>query len=114
MHVRVLLFAGLRERAGADQIELELPDGALRRATRSQQLRALTDGVPVVMAVNQEYADGRAPLHAGDELALIPPRVRGVRSARCTCASLRSRWRSTRCSRSSATRARARSSPSPA
>jgi len=26
-----------------------------------------------VMAVNHEYADADAPLHAGDELALIPP-----------------------------------------
>jgi molybdopterin synthase catalytic subunit len=37
------------------------------------QLRALTNGLPVVMAVNQEYAEADAPLHAGDELALIPP-----------------------------------------
>ena len=28
MQVRVRLFAGLRERAGADELELELPDGA--------------------------------------------------------------------------------------
>ena len=28
MHVRVRLFAVLRERAGAGEIELELPDGA--------------------------------------------------------------------------------------
>ena len=33
----------------------------------------LTDGLPVVMAVNQEYAEPTATLHAGDELALIPP-----------------------------------------
>src|SRR5919197_2568660 len=29
--------------------------------------------MPVVMAVNREYARAEAPLHAGDELALIPP-----------------------------------------
>ncbi len=66
------LFAGLRERAGADEVELELPDGALV-ADAIEQMRALTDGVPVVMAVNEEYADGDTPLQSGDELALIPP-----------------------------------------
>jgi molybdopterin synthase catalytic subunit len=66
------LFAGLRERAGADELELELPDGAVV-ADALERVRALTDGVPVVMAVNHEYADAGATLHAGDEVALIPP-----------------------------------------
>ncbi len=72
MHVRVRLFAMLRERAGADQIELELPDGAVV-GDALDRVAALTDGIRVVMAVNQEYADAQAPLHSGDELALIPP-----------------------------------------
>jgi molybdopterin synthase catalytic subunit len=66
------LFAGLRERAGAGELELELPDGAVV-GDALERMRALTDGVPVVMAVNYEYADVSATLHAGDELALIPP-----------------------------------------
>ena len=33
----------------------------------------LAGGLPVVMAVNREYADAEAPLGPGDELALIPP-----------------------------------------
>ncbi len=72
MNVRVRLFAMLRERAGAGELALELPDGA----DVSQALAALqwlTDGVPVVMAVNREYADPSLTLRAGDELALIPP-----------------------------------------
>lgn len=72
MHVRVLLFAALRERAGAEQVELELPDGAVVDDAL-ERLHSLTGGSPVVMALNQQYADGRAKLHAGDELALIPP-----------------------------------------
>ena len=72
MHVRVRLFAGLRERAGADEVELELPDGA-RVSDALKQLRAVTDGLRVVMAVNHEYADPDVSLAPGDELALIPP-----------------------------------------
>ena len=94
MHVRVRLFAGLRERAGAEEVELELPDGA-SVGDALAQLAGMTDGVPVVMAVNQEYADRRRALHPGDELALIPP-VSAARSARSTRGSPTSRWRSSR------------------
>jgi len=72
MHVSVRLFAGLRERAGADEIDVELPDGALV-ADALEWVRALTGGTRVVMAVNHEYAGADTPLEAGDELALIPP-----------------------------------------
>jgi MoaE-MoaD fusion protein len=72
MEVRVRLFAALRERAGAGEIELSLPDGA-RVSDALAQLSELTDGIPAVMAVNQEYAEADARLHAGDEVALIPP-----------------------------------------
>jgi MoaE-MoaD fusion protein len=72
MQVRVRLFAGLRERAGASEVELDLPEGAVV-GDALEQMQALTEGVPVVMAVNQEYADAGAPLHGGDEVALIPP-----------------------------------------
>jgi MoaE-MoaD fusion protein len=72
MQVRIRLFAGLRERAGTDEVELELPDGSLVRDALDQ-LRDLTAGVPVVMAINREYADAGQALSPGDELALIPP-----------------------------------------
>jgi molybdopterin synthase catalytic subunit len=66
------LFAGLRERAGAAQVELELPEGAVV-GDALERMRGLTDGIPVVMAVNHEYAGPGDPLHGGDEVALIPP-----------------------------------------
>jgi molybdopterin synthase catalytic subunit len=72
MHVRVRLFAQLRERAGADEVEIELPDGALV-SDALERLGEVTDGIRVVMAVNHEYADPDVSLAPGDELALIPP-----------------------------------------
>jgi MoaE-MoaD fusion protein len=72
MQVRIRLFASLRERAGAEEVQLELPEGSLVRDAL-EQVSALTDGVPVVMAVNRQYADAGEVLHAGDEVALIPP-----------------------------------------
>ena len=72
MEVTVRLFAVLRERAGAREVTLELPDGARVRDAIAA-LDGVADGLPVVMAVNREYAREDAPLGAGDELALIPP-----------------------------------------
>jgi MoaE-MoaD fusion protein len=72
MVVRIRLFAGLRERAGRDELELELPDGA-RVADALRAVDDLAAGVPLVMAVNREYASPGDVLSAGDELALIPP-----------------------------------------
>jgi molybdopterin synthase catalytic subunit len=72
MMVSVRLFAGLRERAGADVVELELPEGG-RVVDALERLGAVTNGVTVVMAVNREYAAEDTPLGPGDELALIPP-----------------------------------------
>ena len=72
MNVTIRLFAGLRERAGTDRLALDLPDGA-RVADALARMGDLIRDVPVVMAVNQEYADTDHGLAAGDELALIPP-----------------------------------------
>jgi molybdopterin synthase catalytic subunit len=80
MQVRVRLFAGLRERAGTGELELELPDGS-RVADALNRLDDVVDGVPVVMAVNQEYAGPEAQLGPGDELALIPPVSGGASTA---------------------------------
>ena len=72
MEVTVRLFAALRERAGAPAVTLELPEGA-RVCDALDSLAGLAEGVPLVMAVNREYASEEQVLDAGDELALIPP-----------------------------------------
>ena len=72
MEVTVRLFAMLRERAGTPELTLELPDGA-RVGDALAELHDLADGLPLVMAVNREYADEERVLDPGDELALIPP-----------------------------------------
>ena len=74
MVVRIRLFAQLRERAGTSELELELPEGAcVRDALAAPDVASLADGLPLVLAVNREYAAADVPLAAGDELALIPP-----------------------------------------
>jgi molybdopterin converting factor subunit 1 len=72
VEVTVRLFAMLRERAGAPEVTLELPPGA-RVRDALDSLSGLAEGIPLVMAVNREYADADRILDAGDELALIPP-----------------------------------------
>jgi molybdopterin synthase catalytic subunit len=76
MRVSVRLFAGLRERAGTDRLEVELPDDArvadVLAAMASTPVGALRDRECVV-AVNREYATADEPVRAGDEVALVPP-----------------------------------------
>jgi molybdopterin synthase catalytic subunit len=72
VEVSVRLFAQLRERAGTGELQLDLPDGA-SVADALVELGAVTEGFPLVVAVNREYAERDHPLAAGDELALIPP-----------------------------------------
>src|SRR5687768_17886415 len=72
MEITVRLFAQLRERAGASEVSIELPEGA-RVKDAIGQLGSLAGELPVVMAVNREYADADTALSPGDELALIPP-----------------------------------------
>jgi molybdopterin converting factor subunit 1 len=72
VEVTVRLFAMLRERAGAPEVTLELPEGA-RVRDALDSLAGLAEGIPLVMAVNREYADEDQELDPGDELALIPP-----------------------------------------
>ena len=73
MKVTVRLFAMLRERAGAREVELELPDGARISDALAALGHVAPPELPLVMAVNREYARDDRVLDPGDELALIPP-----------------------------------------
>ncbi len=77
MQVRVLYLGMLREIAGQELEVVDLADAATvgelyaqlqQRTPKLQDFRAA-----IALAVNYEYADGSAPLHDGDEVALIPP-----------------------------------------
>jgi molybdopterin synthase catalytic subunit/molybdopterin converting factor small subunit len=70
MHVHVKLFAGLRERAGWSEREL---DGVDRLADVWPALDLGHEPEGLLYAVNKEYADRDRALADGDEVALIPP-----------------------------------------
>jgi MoaE-MoaD fusion protein len=80
MKVTVRLFAILRQRAGRDTLELDLPDDA-RVADALAEVDDIAGGLKLVMAVNREYAAADHPLAPGDELALIPPVSGGATTA---------------------------------
>ncbi len=72
MRVRVRLFAGLRERAGMGENEVELTEGA--RARDVWELLELgSEPAGLAYAVNRQYVDRDHELSDGDELAIIPP-----------------------------------------
>ncbi len=76
MRVSLRLFAGLRERAGADRLEVEVPEGAVvadvLAALADTPVGALRPGQCVV-ALDREYAAADAPIAGAQEIALIPP-----------------------------------------
>jgi|FLYN01.1.fsa_nt_gi molybdopterin converting factor subunit 1 len=77
MEIRVLLFAALREAAGAREVWLQMPAEAAvadlreRLAQEYPALARLLTNAGV--AVNEEYADAGTRLRPGDTVALIPP-----------------------------------------
>jgi len=77
MRVRVLFFGQLKEIVGAAEESAELSEGAKledlferygRRFPKFAEFRP-----SIAASVNQEYADSRAPLANGDEVAFLPP-----------------------------------------
>jgi molybdopterin converting factor subunit 1 len=77
----ILYFAWLRERTGAAQEELKLPDGVTTIADLVDLLAARSPGHAAAFqnrrtvrcALNHEFADPSATLRPGDEVAFFPP-----------------------------------------
>jgi len=85
MRVRVLFFGQLKEITGLAQEETDLSDGARledlferygRRFPKLADFRA-----SIAASINQEYAQWRAPLTNGDEVAFLPPVSGGQQTA---------------------------------
>jgi molybdopterin synthase catalytic subunit len=70
VQIHVRLFAGLRERAGFSERELE---GVTRVADVWEALGLDDEPEGLLYAVNREYAERERELADGDEVALIPP-----------------------------------------
>jgi molybdopterin synthase catalytic subunit len=70
MRVKVRLFAGLRERAGVAERELE---GVTRVSDVWAALGLGDEPEGLLYAVNRRYAERERELADGDEVALIPP-----------------------------------------
>ncbi|HXW55347.1 MAG TPA: molybdopterin converting factor subunit 1 [Candidatus Cybelea sp.] len=77
MRVRVLFFGQLREIVGAANEEVELSEGARVEDLFERYGRRFPELVEfrpsIAPSVNQEYAEWRAPLRPGDEVAFLPP-----------------------------------------
>jgi MoaE-MoaD fusion protein len=76
IRVTVRLFASLREAAGASRLELTLADATPVGAVWGHLPDPVRDvGLPPTTryAVNHSWATPGAPLHDGDEVALILP-----------------------------------------
>ncbi len=72
MRVRIRLFAGLRERAGAGSLDLDVPDGATV-ADVWPLLELGDEPAGLLYARNRTYVEPTETLQAGDEVAVIPP-----------------------------------------
>jgi molybdopterin converting factor subunit 1 len=77
MQVRVLFFGQLKEIVGAREGQAEISEGARvedlfeqygRRFPKLAEFRE-----SIAPSLNQEYADWRARLTSGDEVAFLPP-----------------------------------------
>jgi MoaE-MoaD fusion protein len=77
MHVRVLFFGRLKDIVGKSEEDAELSEGARVEDLFARYGRNFPELVKfrssVVASVNQEFAEWRAKLSSGDEVAFLPP-----------------------------------------
>src|SRR5882762_7376864 len=88
MQVRVLFFGRLKDIVGRSEESAEVSEGArvedlfARYGNSFPELARFRSSV--VASVNQEFAEWRAPLSSGDEVAFLPPVSGGAVSAGAT------------------------------
>jgi molybdopterin synthase sulfur carrier subunit len=81
LKLKVLYFAGLREKVGKDAEEIELPASVATVAALRSHLRGLggvyensfSEKILLRAAVNQDMVQPTAAVKAGDEVAFFPP-----------------------------------------
>jgi molybdopterin converting factor subunit 1 len=84
LKVTVLLFAYLREIAGADQVALQLPEGSRlsdvwpRLSQQFPRFQGMSGSI--AWAVNHAYAPPDQSLRDGDVIAALPPVSGGAAS----------------------------------
>ncbi len=76
--ITIKLFATLKDRAGRDELKMDIPAGTAGDVLRriSQEYPALSEMLAqgrVMISVNHEFVKQDAPVHDGDEVALMPP-----------------------------------------
>ena len=76
-HIKVLLFATLRDRAGTKSLEIEIPDSATVQGLKDQialdypNLKQAME--TVLISINREYAFDEATVPQNAEVAMFPP-----------------------------------------
>lgn len=78
MQIRLLFFSTLRDIAGTDELDYEIPSSGLSVEDLLQQLFAKYEDLEswqdkLLIAVNCNYANLDAMVSPGDEVALMPP-----------------------------------------
>ena len=76
MSVTVLLFASYADALGTSRLTVRLPASAtVADVLADLRARPGAERLPPspLVAVNQEYASPMSAVHAGDEVAVIPP-----------------------------------------
>lgn len=84
MQLNVLLFATLKDRAGANHVTVDFPDDTSTVARVKDALASRYPGLApsmptAVCAINQEFAEASDVVRAGDEVAFFPPVSGGCR-----------------------------------
>ncbi len=79
MRLSVRLFASLRDLAGTDSLEVEVPEGtrvcdlASEMGRRFPALKEILETRKVFISVNQDMAGKEDVLNDGDEVGFLPP-----------------------------------------